>query len=84
MDMDRLDMAQLTSDKKIISAHNHLLDCAWEIVDFRRNGAFYYIVYKNESDELEIFGTSSKLLFKMNGEEARELTEDSLVRTILF
>lgn len=84
MDAERLDMAQLTSDKNIIKAHNILLDCAWEIADFRRNGAFYYIVYKNESDKLEIFGTSSKLLFKMNNEDVKELTEDSLIRTILF
>lgn len=82
--MEKVDITQLTSDEKIIKAHDVLLDCAWEIADFRRNGAFYYIAYKNESDKLEIFGTSSKLLFKMNGEEAKELTEDNLIRTILF
>lgn len=84
MDTDRLDIAQLTSDKKIISAHNHLLDCAWEIVDFICNDGFYLIAYKNKSDELEILGTSSKLFFIMNDKDVKELTEDSLIRTILF
>ena len=84
MDTDRLDMAQLTSDKKIINAHNHLLDCAWEIVDFSCTGGLFSISYENKSDTLEIVGTSDNLLFKMNGEEAKELTEDNLIRTILF
>lgn len=84
MDMDRLDIAQLTSDKKIINAHNHLLDCAWEIVDFSCIGGLYLILYENGDDKLEIVGTSRQFIFKMNNEEAKELTEDNLIRTILF
>ena len=84
MDMDRLDIAQLTSDKKIISAHNHLLNCAWEIVDFRCKDGIYSISFKKEFDTLEIAGTIGELYFRMNDEEVQELTDNNLIRTILF
>ena len=82
--MEKLDITQLTSDKEIINAHNHLLDCAWEIVDFSCTGGLFSILYENKSDKLEIAGTTGELYFRMNDEEVQELTDNNLIRAILF
>lgn len=75
-----MDIAQLTGNNNFINAHNHLLNCGWEITGF----GVCSVSYKYKGDKLEIFGFGDELLFKVNNEEAKELTEDNLIRTILF
>ena len=78
--MKQLDIVQLMNKDDFIKAHVHLLSCGWEIKGFGSRS----VLYKSKKDKLTIFSEGDQLLFKMNNEEAKELTEDNLIRTILF
>ena len=78
--MEQLDIVQLMSKESFIKAHAHLLNCEWEITGFGSRS----VLYKNKKDRLTIFSEGDQILFQMNEEEAKELTEDNLIRTILF
>ena len=78
--MEQLDIVQLMNKDDFKKAHDHLLNCGWEITGFGSRS----VLYKKKKDKLTISSDGDNLLFKINNEEAKELTEDNLIRTILF
>lgn len=78
--MEQLDIVQLMGRESFIKSHIHLLNYGWKITGF----GFHSVLYKKKKDKLTIFSDGDNLLFKMNNEEAKELTEGNLIRAILF